>query len=619
MNNKIDKAIELCNKKQFNKAETILRDIVNENHNNSEAWRMLAQIDWFENNEIEKAYNELIEALKIDSKNLWALVLMGNMQSKVYNDIKTASEYYEKVLEYHPDNAIAINNIGATLLEKGNYNEALVYFDKAISIDPRYLNCHYGKACALNRLGKEQEAFEICIKGALKTEERPENPETRTEMLRMMLSLANSICEKTDYIKEFERLCQKYELDNDIVIKISKDPQLNVYARMKYALYHGVDYHEIIYNPNRPMTPHLLFHELMHLIIQSNNTKAGKGKVFVCTEKNKEAFNKRYGKFIKNIHNKLSNDNATIFVKQLQDGIALQLMNCPIDLFVEDMLYNEYPAIRPAQLLSLFKMEQENIKSANDTRMGKIFPADLFRANKVMNMVTSMHFAKLYGINLLNEYHPSKIEYEQAKDLYDEYLAFIDTFKTGDEYELAEYFAASFDMEDLITIDDEKMLIQSRSKYEEANAYGEDDELADMKKKLAEESLTISKNAPSRDDVEDLNADFAINHPDGGNEAETMMMSMYMVGAMEYLDTVSRSEVEVIAFEIAKVGITGINPDKHYKLDSVKGKDFSGYMLLAWYYVSWARSHPELLPKLNLPFSKAYELAITLYKSRNNK
>ena len=92
-----------------------------------------------------------------------------------------------------------------------------------------------------------------------------------------------------------------------------------------------------------------------------------------------------------------------------------------------------------------------------------------------------------------------------------------------------------------------------------------------------------------------------------------------MVGAMEYLDTVSRSEVEVIAFEIAKVGITGINPDKHYKLDSVKGKDFSGYMLLAWYYVSWAHSHPELLPKLNLPFSKAYELAITLYKSRNNK
>ena len=619
MSNKIDKAVELCQKQQFKEAEIILRDIVNENHNDSEAWRLLAQIDWYQNNDIEKANNELIESLKIEPKNLWALVLMGNMQAKAYNDIKTASEYYEKVLEYHPDNAIAINNIGATLLEQGKYDEALTYFDKAISIDPRYMNCYYGKACALKGIGKEKEAFELCITGALKTEERTENPETRTEMIRMMLSLANSICEKTDYIKEFERLCQKYELDNDIVIKISKDAKLNVYARMKYAPYHGVDYHEIIYNPNKPMTPHLLFHELMHLIIQSNNTKVGKGKVFVHTEENASVFNKRYGKFINNIHKKLSPENANLVVKQLQDGINLQLMNCPIDLFVEDMIYNEYPAIRPAQLLSLFKMEQENIQSANDSRLEKIFPSELFRANKVMNMVTSMHFTKLYGINLLHEYHPTKMEYNQAKDLFDEYLAYIDTFKTGDEYELAEYFASSFDMEDLITIEDEKRLTQSRDVYKEANAYGEDDELADIKRKLAEDSLAISKNAPSRDEVEDLNADFAINHPDGGNEAETMMMSMYMVGAMEYLDNVSRSEVEVIAFEIAKVGITGINPNNHYKLDSVKDKDFSGYMLLAWYYVSWARSHPELLPKLNLPFAKAYELALTLYKSRNNK
>ena len=147
MNNKLNKAIDLCNKKQFQEAEKILREIVNENHNTSEAWRLLAQIDWFQNNNTDKAFDELIEALKIDPKNLWALVLMGNMQSKLYNNIKSASEYYEKVLEYHPDNAIAINNIGATLLEKEKYEEALAYFDRAITIDPKYLNCYYGKAC----------------------------------------------------------------------------------------------------------------------------------------------------------------------------------------------------------------------------------------------------------------------------------------------------------------------------------------------------------------------------------------------------------------------------------------------------------------------------------------
>ena len=45
MSNKIDKAVELCQKQQFKEAEIILRDIVNENHNDSEAWRLLAQID----------------------------------------------------------------------------------------------------------------------------------------------------------------------------------------------------------------------------------------------------------------------------------------------------------------------------------------------------------------------------------------------------------------------------------------------------------------------------------------------------------------------------------------------------------------------------------------------
>lgn len=616
MNNKLNKAIDLCNKKQFQEAEKILREIVNENHNTSEAWRLLAQIDWFQNNNTDKAFDELIEALKIDPKNLWALVLMGNMQSKLYNNIKSASEYYEKVLEYHPDNAIAINNIGATLLEKEKYEEALAYFDRAITIDPKYLNCYYGKACALSKMGREKDAFETCMNGTSKADDRIENPETRIELLRLMLSLANSICEKTDYLKLFEKLRQKFELDNDTVIKVSKDPKLNVYARMKYAPYHGVDYHEIIYNPNRPMKVHLLFHELMHLIMQNDNTKVNKGKVFIQTEKNVSAFNKRYGKFIDNLYKKLSAEKAKLVVKQLQDGICLQLMNCPIDLFVEDMIYNEHPEVRAAQLLSLFEMEQDNIKSAKDTRMAKIFPMELFRANKVMNMVTSMHFEKLYGINLLNEYHPTKLEYEQAKDLYDEYLAFVDTFKTGDEYELAEYFASSFDMEDLITIEDEKVMIQARSGYEEANAYGEDERLAEAKIRMAEEALNLSVDAPSDEEVKDRNADFAIDHPDGKNESETMMMCMYMVGAMQYLDTISSSEVELIAFEIAKVGITGINPNNHYKLESVKGKDFSGYMLLAWYYVSWARSHPELLPKLNLPFKKAYDLALIMYKAQ---
>ena len=98
-----------------------------------------------------------------------------------------------------------------------------------------------------------------------------------------------------------------------------------------------------------------------------------------------------------------------------------------------------------------------------------------------------------------------------------------------------------------------------------------------------------------------------------------MMMSMYMLGAMEYFDTLTPQDVHRIALEIAMVGVTGIDPKKKYSIKSIPGKEFGGYELLAHYYVSWARAIPHMLDKLGLPFSKAYEAALQMYNAKYNK
>ena len=49
----------------------------------------------------------------------------------------------------------------------------------------------------------------------------------------------------------------------------------------------------------------------------------------------------------------------------------------------------------------------------------------------------------------------------------------------------------------------------------------------------------------------------------------------------------------------------GISPDK-------EGKSFSGYQVLAYYYVSWATAFPEYLEQLQLPFGKEYEFALEM-------
>ena len=129
MQDKLQLALDLCNKKQFDEALPILEDIVKDEPQNSEAWRTLAQLHWFHCHEPKKAYDELIEALRCEPKNIWALVLMGNLLSKEMDDVEHAKQYYDKVLEYHPDNAIAINNIGATFMEVDDFEGALPYME----------------------------------------------------------------------------------------------------------------------------------------------------------------------------------------------------------------------------------------------------------------------------------------------------------------------------------------------------------------------------------------------------------------------------------------------------------------------------------------------------------
>ena len=76
-------------------------------------------------------------------------------------------------------------------------------------------------------------------------------------------------------------------------------------------------------------------------------------------------------------------------------------------------------------------------------------------------------------------------------------------------------------------------------------------------------------------------------------------------------DQMSPEKLKSIAVEIAMLGTQGISPDKHegYKLKSIPGEDFSGYRMLAHYYVSWARVFHDKLSLLQLPFDDAYAAA----------
>jgi len=602
MTAKLQQVLDFCNKSEYDKALSLLDEVIKSTPKESEAWRVMAQIHWNHMNMPDRAYDELIEALRCEPKNVWALVLMGNLLTRERNDIEHAKQYYDKVLEYYPDNAIAINNIGATFMEQKDYESALPYFEKAISIDDTYVNCYYGLGLCYYRLERYEEGFNICHQGALKSADRPENPSVREELIKLYISTAKALSDNTNYINVWKGIKDELELVDHVNIRIAEDKDINVLAKLEYAPLHAAKEHVIRYNPEKDFVDHLFIHEMMHLKMSQQASKARRGQVVVSSNTTREAFNRRFLKYMQNTHKQVARAELEKVMSSLADGMGLQLMNCPLDLFVEHMIYTDYKVARPIQLLSLLHMEQDNINSVKQAAKNGFFPKEIVYANKVMNIVTSMHFKDIYGINLIGQYQPTKREYEQAKDLYEEFKAYLDTYQAGDEYELVEYFSQSFNMEDLIEIMDESQV-----------SYGmkADNSMKGDLKDLKHEAL-------SREEADSANAQFAQNHQDGADPTETMMMAMYMLGAMEFLDNYTIEDVHRIAIEIAMEGVKGIDPKKKgYSIKSLPSKQFGGYEFLAYYYVSWARAIPEKLNSLGLPFSCAYESALQMYNAKH--
>lgn len=601
---KIKLAHDLCNQQKFDQALQVLEELIKEEPKNSEAWRTLAQIHWVNKHMPDKAYDELIEALRCEPKNIWALVLMGNLLTKEKKDVDHAKQYYNKVLEYYPDNAIAINNIGATYMESKDYESALPFMEKALSIDDSYANSYYGLAICYYELGRIEDAFNTCHKGALKSSDRPENPAVREEILKLFLVVAREYAKRINYVNVWKGIKDELEAIDHININFIDDRKLTVNARFEYALTHNEKEHIIRYNPDKEYIDHLFVHEMMHLKMQQQATLHHKGKAVVFTQACQKAFNKKYMPFMQRRHKTLPQDKLYDALRFMCEGIGTQLSSCPLDLFVEHMMYSDYPIMKPIQMLSLFHLEEVNIEAIRKGEKDGFFPSEIVKASKVMNIVSSLHFKDLYGFNFINQYKPTKAEYNQALDLYEEFKAYLNTYNKGDEYEMLEYFTQSFNMEDFMEIVDENTLIKSKTPKEYTL-------LDEIDRRLSE--------APSDEDVDVSNAQFALDHQDGADPMETMMMSMYMLSAMQYFDKLSHDEVKKIAFEIATVGINGISPQKKYSINSIADKEFGGYEFLAYYYVSWAREFPDALDKLGLPFNKAYETALEMYNAKKDR
>jgi len=114
--------------------------------------------------------------------------------------------YYQKALQVEPENTETLSNIASALAEQGKFDEALVYFNRALQVNPDHPAAHYNLAHMLKKSGRPNEAVSHYY-SALRA--KPDFIEARYNLALLLESLG-----KIDEALQQYRQLIKYNPDN---------------------------------------------------------------------------------------------------------------------------------------------------------------------------------------------------------------------------------------------------------------------------------------------------------------------------------------------------------------------------------------------------------------------
>lgn len=586
-----DLAVKYCEKGKFKKAKPILENLIKKNPTVSEYHRILGQIYSEEGNQ-EEAINCLIDALRWDPKNTHALTMMGNIFARHKNDITTALSYYEYVLAVKTDDHIAMNNIGANLMQLGRLKEAERYFEKALSINSNYPNTLYALGMINDIKGDHLTAFEFAIQALKKC--KPGTP-----VYSNAFELANQVSFKAtksiDPIEMFNQYSQMLAVESGKVIDVVEDDTAPTPAKLEIAENYSRDKHVIRFKKDRVAVAHLIMHELVHLDLTVQCRKKNANFLFVTTSGHKELFIRDNEQIIQRLNREgLDDKSIADYINALFSGINSQIYNTPVDLFIEDFLFNSYPNLRPFQFLSLLSLLKEYIDAARNKKVIEYTPLNIRTANIILSLVHSFQFRDLFGYDMEHLFKANPKQVKHAREFYNDYLKYQKNDKAIEAYHLIQKWAKELKMENYFSLIEE-------NEYRLSNASAEN---------IVQETEHFVK--PAQHTAREAQVDFA------GEPAGQAAVIMYCLSALQYFEGMALPKIQQIGFEIGLLGTKGIDSRDHnkkYNLKSIPDKEFTGLQLLSYMYVAFQYIDPFLDTGLN--FKQEFQAAKEIYEKKN--
>lgn len=156
------------------------------------------------------------------------------------------------------------------------------------------------------------------------------------------------------------------------------------------------DFHLLKVRASYPqnLSSHLECHELTHLKMEAEARQVGKNLFFSSSPATRErSFGAVGSEFRRWKKMGFSDDKINHIALDLIEGLCQFLFNYPLDMLIERQLHERFPALRPAQFLSVSLLAEETLKT-NAHR--QFTPKKILQASLALNGAYALFLENLY-------------------------------------------------------------------------------------------------------------------------------------------------------------------------------------------------------------------------------
>lgn len=211
-----------------------------------------------------------------------------------------------------------------------------------------------------------------------------------------------------ELIPETKEILEKVECLTEKKFKFIPNNEITSHAKLKMAR-NGIENHIIYYKEGASQSiNHIIAHECGH-IIRLFEASPSKRLIPFLSSKNFESAMSDMRADIENISKVMTKPKVEHLIEMLFKGLVMQLTNQPVDLKIEEWIYNEYPGVREFQKIS-FQSPLQEASGGLIEDVRKITPSKIYEASHSMNYAYFNVLAKKTKFDLDSAYDDFEFE-----------------------------------------------------------------------------------------------------------------------------------------------------------------------------------------------------------------